>query len=1047
MTADRELCVLILEDAPADAELCQRELARAGLRFKARCVGSRPAFESALAEFAPDLIISDFSLPGAFDGLSALALARAKLPEVPFIFVSGTIGEDRAVEAMKLGATDYVWKGRLQRLGPAVTRAVQEAQERIARRRAEEDIREREARHQLILDTSMDAFVTIDQSGAIMEWSRKAEAMFGWKREEVQGRLFTETIIPERYRKDHEAALRRAGQTGERKAYRPFEFQALRRTGSELPVEVAITPLTIGGQHFFSAFIRDITRRVKFQQRLSVQYAIARVLAETASFEEVPAKLLQVTCESIGFTVGALWEVDGQNGVLSPFEIWHAPSPALEEFAARTREIRLRPGAGIAGRAWKDGMPVWIPEATINPASPRALHAVQAGLLENFAFPITVRGQITGVMDFFGPGSRQPEPELLEVFASIGSQIGQFLERRNQQRKIARLNRIHAVLSSINSAIVRLRDRQKLFEEACRTAVEHGQFGLAWIGLFDPASLDVTPVAWAGLGTDEIKSTKSTARADTALGQGFVGRAIRERKPAYSNDIAAEPKGSGGKRRQEALRLGYRSIIVLPLFAGDAVAGVLALFAKEPNFFNDEELKLLTELAGDVSFSLDYLGKEEKLHYLVHYDVLTGLPNRTLFRERVAHALHVASRRGSQVAVVFNDPRRFRLVNETLGRHAGDALLRELAKRFRQALPDPGNLARVAGDCFGLLVTDIKEASDIAHFIEEPLGRAFAEPFAIEGQELRIALRSGIAVFPADGGDAETLLRNAEAAWKNAKALGERYLFYQPEMNARVAETLVLENKMRKALDAEQFVLHYQPKVTLADGRISGVEALIRWNDPESGLVPPVKFIPLLEETGMILEAGRWAIRKALEERRQWGAPGSPLPRVAVNVSPIQLGQKDFVEVVRKAIEEIGAETAGLDLEITESLIMRDIEGNIGKLRAIRDLGVNIAIDDFGTGYSSLHYLRKLPVNALKIDRSFIITMANEPDSMSIVSAIISLAHTLNLKVVAEGVDAEEQSRILKLLNCDEMQGYLFSKPLPSHGLADLLQRHGKSLA
>jgi EAL domain-containing protein (putative c-di-GMP-specific phosphodiesterase class I) len=290
----------------------------------------------------------------------------------------------------------------------------------------------------------------------------------------------------------------------------------------------------------------------------------------------------------------------------------------------------------------------------------------------------------------------------------------------------------------------------------------------------------------------------------------------------------------------------------------------------------------------------------------------------------------------------------------------------------------------------------------------------------------------GIAVFPADGSDADTLFKNAEAALKKAKESGEHFLFYQREMNARVAEILLLENKMRRALDQQQFVLHYQSKIELATGTISGLEALIRWNDPETGLVPPIQFIPLLEETGMILEAGRWAILEALKEYERWSKQGLMPPRIAVNVSPIQLRQKGFVDVVRDALRASGTEPPGLDLEITESLIMEDIKGNIEKLRAVRDLGVNIAIDDFGTGYSSLGYLAKLPVNALKIDRSFIITMAEDRDSMNIVSTIISLAHTLALKVVAEGVDSEEQSRLLKQLKCDQIQGYLFSKPLPA---------------
>ena len=506
--------------------------------------------------------------------------------------------------------------------------------------------------------------------------------------------------------------------------------------------------------------------------------------------------------------------------------------------------------------------------------------------------------------------------------------------------------------------------------------------------------------------------------------------------PVFVDDLAKEP--GDGERRKEAMRRGYHSRIALPLVVDNAVVGVMALFARERNYFNEEELKLLTELAGDISFALEHIGKEEKLNYLAYYDALTGLPNRTLLEERLNRQLHAAGEKGAKVAVLVSNVKRFRFINESLGRHAGDALLRQLAARARRAWPEPDDVARLSADSFGGIVADLNDETAIAHLPGQLITEVLRQPFKIGDKDLSIAMAAGIAVFPADGSDADILFRNAEAALKRAKLSGEQYLFYRPEMNARVAETLQLETKLRQALDREEFVLHYQPKVSLPRGTISGLEALIRWNDPESGLVPPAKFIPLLEETGMILEAGRWAMRKAVADYREWHRRGLQPPRIAVNVSPIQLRQKDFVEVVYDVIAKAGG-SHGLDLEITESLIMEDIDGNIEKLRAVRSMGVGIAIDDFGTGYSSLGYLAKLPVNALKIDRSFIITMTGTSDSMTIVSTIISLAHALNLKVVAEGVEAEEQRNFLRLLKCDEMQGYLFSRPVPASEMEVLL--------
>jgi len=407
--------------------------------------------------------------------------------------------------------------------------------------------------------------------------------------------------------------------------------------------------------------------------------------------------------------------------------------------------------------------------------------------------------------------------------------------------------------------------------------------------------------------------------------------------------------------------------------------------------------------------------------------------------------LQAASHGQALVALVLIDLDRFRIINDIMGRHAGDALIKLIAGRLQSAIFDRDSLARVHGDVFAALLADVGDEADIARIVDEKLIGCLNQPFMLGGQELQVSARAGVALYPSDATEPDGLFSSAEAALRQAKASNDRYLFYARKMNAQVAERLKFENKLRRALEKEQFVLHYQPKVDLASGRIGGVEALIRWNDPETGLVPPMQFIPLLEETGMILEVGRWAIRKALEDYQEWHARALRPPRIAVNVSPVQLRQTNFVDVVRNAIGALPAGSHGLDLEITESVVMEDIEGNIDKLRMLRDMGINIAIDDFGTGYSSLGYLARLPVNALKIDRSFIITMATNPDSMTIVSTIISLAHNMSLMVIAEGVETEEQSKFLRLLRCDEIQGYLISTPLPAADLAAMLQERRDS--
>lgn len=426
--------------------------------------------------------------------------------------------------------------------------------------------------------------------------------------------------------------------------------------------------------------------------------------------------------------------------------------------------------------------------------------------------------------------------------------------------------------------------------------------------------------------------------------------------------------------------------------------------------------------------ALDHIRKEAKLNYLAQYDALTGLANSTLFRERVEQYVH-AGPAHRKLAVMLIDVDRFKTINDSLGQQAGDEILKQTCKRLLRYCADPGHLARVGAGCFAIVMPDAETEQEVARRTEEQLQGCFGEPYRVGDIEVRISAKVGIALFPNDGADTETLFRNAEAALKKAKASGERYLFYTQQMTERIAERFALESRMRRALERKEFVLHYQPKLDAQTKRIEGVEALLRWQSPEMGLVQPVQFIPLLEDMGLIVEVGAWALRQAASDYRRWQKLGLNAPRVAVNVSPRALHQRDFVESVRSVLGE-GPGSAAIGLELSETMLMYDIRASAEKLEALRALGVEIAIDSFGTGYSSLAYLTELPVQTLKIDRSFVNTMLAKPAVMTIVSTIVSMAHSLRLKVVAEGVDSEEQASALKRLGCDQLQGYLFGRPV-----------------
>jgi EAL domain-containing protein (putative c-di-GMP-specific phosphodiesterase class I) len=340
-------------------------------------------------------------------------------------------------------------------------------------------------------------------------------------------------------------------------------------------------------------------------------------------------------------------------------------------------------------------------------------------------------------------------------------------------------------------------------------------------------------------------------------------------------------------------------------------------------------------------------------------------------------------------------------------------------------------LARVGSDQFAALLPRVRPSGNLVKLMDHVVASFSEHAFVVNDVTLRLAIKFGVALYPDDGTDADTLFKNAEAALKSAKQTANRYLFYNQRMTANVAAHLSLENQLRRAYEQEQFVLHYQPKLNLATGRLVGAEALIRWNDPLTGLVAPGRFIPVLEQTGLIHEVGRWALKKAMQDYLGWLSSGLPAPRVAVNVSALQLRDRGFIAEISKTISVHPNAPFGLELEITESLVMEDVKQSIAILQAVRDIGVTVAIDDFGTGFSSLSYLSKLPVDTLKIDQSFIAEMTVTTAGSALVGTIITLAHAMNLQVVAEGVETVEQERALRLLKCDEVQGYFYSKAVP----------------
>ncbi len=481
----------------------------------------------------------------------------------------------------------------------------------------------------------------------------------------------------------------------------------------------------------------------------------------------------------------------------------------------------------------------------------------------------------------------------------------------------------------------------------------------------------------------------------------------------------------------EALRAGAFDYIMKPFDIRHVEAAVeralkQAALLIEKRRYKDQLEKLLTERTAEVN-------------RLAYYDTLTDLPNRALFKDRLEQAVAVAQRTRKPLGILFISLDQLKKVNDTLGHLPGDQLMKQVAGRLRNCVTESDTVARFGGDEFAVMLTRINRAKDVVEIIGS-INDALHPAFDLDGQELFATTSVGVSLFPHDGKESQSLLKNAGSALHRAKKSGgDNYRFYTEDMNSKASKQFALETSLRHAIDNEEFVLHYQPRLAVDSLKITGVEALVRWQHPQLGLLSPAEFIPLAEDNGLILPIGEWVLRAACSQNREWQERGFTPMRVGVNVSARQFHQQQLAETVIQILEETGLAPQYLDLELTESSIMSKAQATIDVLTRLKEKDVTISIDDFGTGFSSLSYLKRLPIDALKIDQSFVRDLTTDPDDAALVMAIVTLAHNLKLQVVAEGVETEEQLRFLQLLRCDEVQGYLFSKPLPADGLEQLL--------
>jgi len=592
-------------------------------------------------------------------------------------------------------------------------------------------------------------------------------------------------------------------------------------------------------------------------------------------------------------------------------------------------------------------------------------------------------------------------------------------ERKDADERLAAHLRCQESLARFGHAALGKREPKELIAEAVEAAAEG--LGAESVVYVEPGPLPGELVLRAGAGYDsELMACAPGNPLDVvfASGEPFVGR---------------------GAALPFAWARGHGSAAIVPVRGEHGVRGALCALSQREDAYWAEELGFLRTIASLLSTGLQRIDSERRLAFLAQFDPLTGLANRTLLTDRFAQMLVQARRRGTPLAVLFIDLDDFKLVNDRLGHSSGDVLLAEVALRLQAAVRSGDTVARMSGDEFAIVLADLARTDDAAFVAQKILDR-LAEPVALSAEQTFVTASIGIAAFPGDGGSVEALLGAADAAMYRAKQAGRNaYQFFTTEITQRTHARAQLAFELRRALERGEFALEYQPKFNLASGKACGAEALLRWVHPQRGLVSPAEFIPVLEETGLIVQVGEWVIRRACEDLKSWIAAGlQPMP-VAVNLSARQFRQEDLDARIRALVSAAGVDPALIELEITESQLMEDPEHAIRVMRSLRESGTHIAIDDFGTGYSSLAYLTRFPVGALKIDRSFVADVFSDNADAAIVRTIIQMAHQLGFTVVAEGVETDRQAAFLRQFGCEQAQGFLFARPMAAADYSALI--------
>ncbi len=1096
---DKSLRILLVDDNPDDRALVARELRREFPGVKVEQAVDRDEFEKFTKASDYDLVITDYQLKWS-DGLKVQQAIRERRPDCPVIMFTGTGSEMVAVEAMKNGLSDYVLKSPKQftRLPAAAKKAIEDASRRQALREAEdryrklfedvpvglcriapdgsfieanpalarilgadspavllslnildrfmtddrrhqwralletgyeindseclchrldgapvwvnlnvravrdprgatlyheglaEDITARKEAHDGLLkeknfsDTVIDSlpgvFYLFDADGKFLRWNRNFETVSEYSSEEI-ARMHPLDFVAQK--ELIEARIRECFASGRAEV----EAGIVTRGGVQIPYFFTGRLIALGDRPCLAGVGIDITERRRAEQESRLLQSVLQSVSGSPDLHTALTTVLRHVCDATGWCIGETWLPAADGSRLEHSPACYSSEPGLDEFMTASANYTFAPGEGLPGHAWEQKQALWNSDVTQDPQFLRTREAQQAGIKAAMALPVLADQAVVAIIVFFVREFREEDRHLLDLASSAVAQIGPLIQRWRAEEGLRQSEAQLRAIFEAEPECVKLVD-------ADGTILQMNATGLAMLEADNPAQV---------------------------IGNKVTQLILPEYRDAYRAFHDSVIRGNRGSMEFEVSGLkGARRWL-------------------ETHAVPMADSGGRTQLLGITRDITERKKNEARLSYMAHYDALTGLPNRTLFNDRLRQAMIDATRHERLVGVVFLDLDRFKNVNDSLGHETGDVLLKAVGERLLGAVRKGDTVARLSGDEFTFVLADIGHVDDVARVAQKILD-VFAHPFHIGDRELFVTASMGITLYPFDEKDVQGLLRNADVAMYRAKEVSRNsYQFYTAEMTAKAEEFLSLENDLRHAIERNELFLEYQPVAGARDGEVIAVEALLRWRHPQRGLISPLQFIPMAEETGLIVPIGEWVLRTACAQARGWLENGAPHLRMAVNLSARQFQQVKLEAVVERILHETGLPASALELEITETVIMQHAETTIATLKRLSATGVTFAIDDFGTGYSSLSYLKRFPIDAVKIDRSFVRDIPGDPDDMAIAKAIVTMAHSLGIRVIAEGVETPDQLGFLRQQGCDAIQGYYFSRPVAPEEITRML--------